>query len=136
MAGGDSGANTGGVGSSSGAGNATGGNAGVSGNATTGGAGVGGSAMSSGGAGTSGSASGGATGVSGAGPELFECDPKKVLCKIVAPQCAQFEVPSVAGNCYGPCVKIDRCACAAANQCPDPDQYTCWGSKHCGPYVN
>jgi hypothetical protein len=61
----------------------------------------------------------------------------KILCKRLAPTCAAGEVPSVndAGNCYGDCVKIDRCACSTAAQCPDQNQYTCWAKQHCGPFV-
>jgi hypothetical protein len=45
-------------------------------------------------------------------------------------------VPSIKGNCYGPCVDIDACACTTAAQCPEPNKYTCHvGAKHCGPYV-
>jgi len=57
------------------------------------------------------------------------------MCKRVAPECGSFEVPSVENTCYGPCVKIERCACQTAEQCPDSDQFTCWSRTHCGPYV-
>jgi hypothetical protein len=72
----------------------------------------------------------------GAGDPLIDCDPKQVACKIATPTCPTGQVPSVEGTCYGECVKIEQCACAQAEQCPDSNQYTCWiGAKHCGPYV-
>lgn len=77
----------------------------------------------------------GGEGASGGGGLLVSCDPKKVSCKRAAPQCAPGEVPSVVGNCYGECVKIERCACSDAEQCPEPNQYTCWARQHCGPFV-
>jgi hypothetical protein len=65
-----------------------------------------------------------------------DCDPRKVLCKIVQPSCPAGQVPSVSGSCYGSCVSIDTCACGAPAQCPDSNQYTCFMSAgHCGPYV-
>jgi len=79
------------------------------------------------------SAQAGHDGSGGAG--LVDCDPRKIFCKRVAPTCEAGQVPSVEGSCYGECVKVDRCACSAAEQCPDPDQYTCWAKQHCGPYV-
>jgi hypothetical protein len=81
-------------------------------------------------------AAGGANSAGAAGSSaLVDCDPKKILCKRLAPECAANEVPSVAGSCYGDCVKIDRCGCTDAAQCPDPNQYTCWAKNHCGPFV-
>jgi hypothetical protein len=76
---------------------------------------------------------GGAPG--GGKPGLSDCDAKKVTCKIATPQCAAFEVPSVDGSCWGQCVPIAQCACSAADDCPDQNQYTCWSKQHCGPYV-
>jgi hypothetical protein len=117
---------------------------------------VGGSATggkASGGSASGGSASGGSGGglttggrpdaqagagnEAGAGAGLVDCDPLMITCKRAAPSCDPGEVPSVddIGNCYGECVKIDRCACSTAQQCPDPDQYTCWAKQHCGPFV-
>lgn len=78
--------------------------------------------------GTSGAEAGGAAG-------LVDCDARKIVCKRAAPQCGTSEVPSVEGNCYGECVKIDRCACTDAEQCPESNQYTCWSKTHCGPFV-
>jgi hypothetical protein len=64
------------------------------------------------------------------------CDPAKILCKRVAPECPQGQVPSVSGSCYGPCVPVESCACSKEAECPDHDQYTCHLSAgHCGPYV-
>jgi hypothetical protein len=80
-------------------------------------------------------ASGGADSGGAGGGALVDCDQKKILCKRLAPQCAEGEVPSVAGSCYGDCVKIDRCACSDASACPEPDKYTCWSKTHCGPFV-
>ena len=81
--------------------------------------------------------SGGSGNEGGASGDLVDCDPMKITCKRASPECPAGQVPSVddAGNCYGDCVKIDRCACSAANQCPDANQYTCWAKQHCGPYV-
>ena len=88
------------------------------------------------GAGTSaGRAGGGAGGASAGGASLVDCDPQKVLCKRLAPECLAGEVPSVNGNCYGDCVKVEQCGCGAAAECPEPDQYTCWAKQHCGPFV-
>ena len=74
--------------------------------------------------------------VSDAGAGAVSCDTRSVLCKRLAPTCAPGEVPSVVGQCYGPCVKIDACACTIADECPNPDEYTCHLSqKRCGPFV-
>jgi hypothetical protein len=103
--------------------------------------------IASGGSSVAGSASGGAATAGGQPSEagagndaggatsLVDCDPKKILCKRLAPPCDAGEVPSIDGSCYGECVKIDRCACSAAAQCPQPEQYTCWAQEHCGPFV-
>lgn len=92
-------------------------------------AGAGGSAAGSEPAGDAGApANGGASG-------QLDCDPAKISCRRLAPPCAAGEVPSVIGSCYGECVKIERCACSAAEQCPEPNQYTCWAKQHCGPFV-
>jgi hypothetical protein len=110
------------------------GSGGVSGGQSSGGAMSTGGAPSGGGAASGGSApsSGGA---GGAGGDV-SCDPRKILCKRVAPECGQMEVPSVEGSCYGPCVAIGKCACTAAEECPDSSQYTCnRSSAHCTPYL-
>jgi len=91
------------------------------------------SASGSAGEGAGGNAQVGGAGGSASG--LVDCDTRKVICKRVLPECPAMQVPSVVGTCYGECVKIDRCACSSADQCPDADQYTCWGKMHCGPYV-
>lgn len=85
-----------------------------------------------GGSGATGGASSGEGGKAG----LVDCDARKITCKRAAPACDTFNVPSVEGSCYGDCVKIDRCACSDADQCPDSNQYTCWSKTHCGPYVH
>ena len=99
---------------------------------------VGGSAAAGSTSAAAGSASAGnqnGGGSAGTGSGLLECNPSKVLCKRVAPQCVFGEVPQVVDGCYGECVKVDRCACSTAAQCPQPDQYTCWSQRHCGPFV-
>jgi hypothetical protein len=77
----------------------------------------------------------GAGNAAGAGSALIGCDPKQILCKRLAPECTAGEVPSVEGSCYGDCVKVERCGCTAATDCPQPEQYTCWAKQHCGPFV-
>jgi hypothetical protein len=65
-----------------------------------------------------------------------DCDLGKVRCRRALPACAEGEVPTVEGTCYGPCVKLERCACSEAEDCPFPEMYTCHRSaRHCGPYV-
>jgi hypothetical protein len=72
-----------------------------------------------------------------AGANGVSCDTRSVVCKRVAPTCPAEQVPSIEGQCYGPCVSIDACACNVAEDCPAPDQYTCHLSqKRCGPFVN
>ncbi len=108
-----------------------------SGGSAAGGSGTGTGGVS-GGVATSGGqpdAQAGAGNEAGSGSALVDCDPKNILCERVAPDCSAGEVPSVAGSCYGDCVKVERCACNAAEQCPQPDQYTCWAKQHCGPFV-
>lgn len=95
-------------------------------------------AANSGGATDSGgvTSTGGQAPAGGAGdPGLVSCDLRKVACKIAQPSCPENQVPSVAGACFGPCVPIESCACAAAEECPFSDRYTCWQRTHCGPYV-
>jgi hypothetical protein len=111
------------------AGAATGAAGSASGGNGAGGAGTAGSPASSGGSSDGGEpASGGSDG-------FVDCDTRKVMCKIAVPDCAANEAPSVVGTCYGPCVRIDDCACKTAAECPDPNQYTCWMQQHCGPFV-
>jgi hypothetical protein len=86
--------------------------------------------------GAAGAEAGGAAGAEAGGAAgLVDCDARKIVCKRATPQCGTFEVPSVEGSCYGDCVKIDRCACTEAEQCPENNQYTCWSKTHCGPFV-
>jgi hypothetical protein len=115
-----------------------------SGAATSGGSTSGGSAAESGTGGRPGGIAGQAMGGrepgeggadSGPPDGLYDCDTRKVMCRRAPPVCDTFEVPAIEGTCYGECVKIDLCACSNADQCPDANQYTCWMSTHCGPYV-
>jgi hypothetical protein len=126
-----------GAGGAASGGKSGGASGGSSAGTTSGGASASGSA--SGGTGVGGSSAAGAPAEAGAPSGgtsgLYDCDPKKVTCKIATPQCPSFEVPSVEGTCWGECVKIAQCACSAADDCPDQNQYTCWSKQHCGPYV-
>jgi hypothetical protein len=64
------------------------------------------------------------------------CDPAKILCKRVQPECPEWQVPSVSGTCYGPCVPVETCACTHEDECPNRDEFVCHKSAgHCGPYV-
>ncbi|HEX5657227.1 MAG TPA: hypothetical protein VFX59_08525 [Polyangiales bacterium] len=65
------------------------------------------------------------------------CDERDVICKRARPACTEGKVPVVVEGCWGECVKIDDCACHAAYECPEPEQYVChMSAQHCGPYVN
>jgi hypothetical protein len=77
-------------------------------------------------------------GAGGGGPgEVVSCDPRSVTCRVATPECGEGMVPSVEGNCYGPCVPIASCPCGGPDECPDPDHYTCHRSAgHCDYYVN
>lgn len=69
-------------------------------------------------------------------PGAIDCDPRKILCKRIAPECPEGQVPSVSGSCYGDCVPLESCPCSGPEQCPNPDTGTCHMSAgHCGPYV-
>jgi hypothetical protein len=118
------GAATGSAGSASG-GNGAGGNG-------AGGAGSAGSPASGGDSSDAGEPSSGGGGNSDG---FVDCDTRKVMCKIAVPECPLNEAPSVVGTCYGPCVRIDHCACETAAECPNPNEYTCWMQQHCGPFV-
>ena len=120
------GAREGGSGTETAAGGAT---------ASAGASGAGTSAGRAGGGAAGGNATAGKASSDGGAPGLVDCDPKKILCKRLAPECNAGEVPSVDGSCYGDCVKVEQCACSAAAECPEPDQYTCWAQQHCGPFV-
>ena len=117
------------------AGSSSGGSA--SAGSSQGGSAVGG--VQAGGTGTGGQpdAQAGADNEGGTTGDLVDCDPLKITCKRAAPPCPAGQVPRIddVGNCYGDCVKIDRCACSTAAQCPDQNQYTCWAKQHCGPFV-
>jgi hypothetical protein len=101
---------------------------------------VGGAAAGSGGAVTS---FGGAVAAGGtsstAGGEGVSCSQSKVICNMITPSCPAMQVPELNanGNCYtGDCIPIGSCACQAATDCPDNDQYTCNnGTKRCTPYL-
>lgn len=106
--------------------------------ASNGGASGGGSSAGGGRSGTgSGAAEPGEAGApSDAGAAgLYECNPTKVVCKALPPECPAFQVPAVEGTCWGDCVEIAECACSEASDCPNNDEYTCWSKQHCGPYV-
>ena len=131
-----SGGSTGDAGATSNAGATSGGSTEGGGSTSSAGSTESGGSTSGGSTGDAGSTSNaGAGSTGGATAGLVECDPAKVLCKRAAPACATGEVPSVLGNCYGDCVKIESCACSAPEQCPQPNQYTCWSKQHCGYFV-
>lgn len=69
------------------------------------------------------------------GEALADCDTSKVRCRRMPPQCAEGQVATVSGSCFGECVAVERCACSASVACPQSDKYTCWQGTHCGPYV-
>jgi hypothetical protein len=108
-----------------------------SGGSSPGGSAAGGVAVGGLGSGGQPDTQAGAGNDAGSPSALVDCDPSKIMCKRAAPACDAGQVPSVddAGSCYGDCVKIDRCACSTAQQCPDQNQYTCWAKQHCGPFV-
>ena len=112
------------------AGNASGASGSPAGASAGGGVGHGGQAI-----GGQPDAQAGASNEGGGASGLVDCDPNKIVCKRAAPQCDDGEVPSVEGTCYGECVAVEQCACTRADQCPQPNEYTCWGQQHCGPFV-
>lgn len=67
--------------------------------------------------------------------KLVSCDPRGALCELLPGECPPMQVREVVGTCWGDCVKIERCACGAADDCPNDNEYTCWMGRHCGPYV-
>ena len=136
---------TGGAGQSSAGTSSHGGDSGAGGAGVVAGSSSVAGSNESGAASSSGSSSGGASGGGASGgnemgeggaPSLVDCDTRKVNCEIATPTCGTFQVPRVEGSCYGECVKIERCACSEAAECPDSNQFTCWKKTHCGPYVN
>lgn len=69
-------------------------------------------------------------------PATYDCVATGALCFIAPPACGDGKVPSIDGMCFGPCVPIEQCACEAAEQCPEPERYTCHLSAgRCGPYT-
>lgn len=111
------------------------GNAGKpSGGSAQGGTGAGGGDTGDAGAPEPGGDAGGPASGGGAGG-LVECDPKQALCKLLPGECPPMQAREVVGTCWGECVKIDRCACGSASDCPNPNEFTCWMGTHCGPYV-
>lgn len=65
-----------------------------------------------------------------------DCDPRHIMCKRVAPECPEGQVPRVDGACFGDCVAVDACACTEPEACPLPEKYTChMSAKHCTPYL-
>ena len=115
--------------SSSGDGGSSGSPSGASGSGAGGGSG----GEPSGG-GNSAAGAGGGAGAGGEG-DLVSCDHREVLCKSVEPTCPDMQVARVEAGCWGPCTKIELCACSSAAECPHEETYTCWSKEHCGPYV-
>jgi hypothetical protein len=67
----------------------------------------------------------------------YDCDPRKLRCRRSAPQCAEGQVPSVSGSCFGACVPIEACRCTGPEDCPLHEQYTCLlSAQHCTPYLH
>lgn len=95
----------------------------------------GGSSGSGGGDFRSGGGAAGEAGAAGSGGSgsRSECNPTKVTCKALPPECPASQVPSVEGSCWGDCVEITQCACAQTSDCPNNDEYFCWDEQHCGP---
>ena len=70
----------------------------------------------------------------GACEDGVSCDARDVLCRALPPDCPMGQVPSISGSCWGPCVDVGECRCAAADECPA--DYACHGtSSRCGPPV-
>ena len=61
------------------------------------------------------------------------CYAGAVRCSDPAPICPEGEAPSVVNDCYGPCIPIASCRCAAHYQCPNGELYTCLPDLRCGP---
>jgi hypothetical protein len=74
----------------------------------------------------------------GTGGPSVDCDPRKITCKRTPPTCTgQFQVPSVDGSCFGPCVSIVSCGCTGQDECPEPEEYACnLSAKHCTPFLH
>lgn len=72
------------------------------------------------------------------GVGTMTCDPRKLAasCRRGPPKCVEGTVPSITAGCYGDCVKPEACSCNGAAECPLPDAYTCFMSRHhCTPYL-
>jgi hypothetical protein len=86
-----------------------------------------------------GQANGGSTDPGGEGGapagDLVDCNPAHALCRSLPPNCPEMQVPRIDGTCWGECVPIARCACSAATDCPNNNEFTCWRKQHCGPYL-
>jgi hypothetical protein len=61
------------------------------------------------------------------------CYSGAVRCSDPAPVCPEGQAPSVIDDCYGPCIPIESCRCAAHYQCPNGELYTCLETLRCGP---
>lgn len=55
----------------------------------------------------------------------FECDTTPIACRRLPPTCAQGEVPSVDGTCWGPCVPVTQCASVDNCSVCDRAQHVC-----------
>jgi hypothetical protein len=132
-----SGSSSGGTapGGSASGGSAHGGTSSAGGTASTGGSAHGGMPDDTAG----GQSNGGATDPGGEGGaasgDLVDCNPAHALCRSLPPDCGAMEVPRINGTCWGDCVDIAKCACSAATECPNNNEYTCWRKQHCGPYL-
>jgi hypothetical protein len=62
-----------------------------------------------------------------AGHAPVDCDPAKILCKRVAPNCPAYQAPRVVDGCYGDCTPIESCMCETDSQCPQVGTYYCSG---------
>ena len=67
------------------------------------------------------------------------CTRTGLLCEMAPPACPTLQVPEITsdGTCFTRnCIPIEQCACNAAADCPDNNQYTCnLSSRHCTPYL-
>jgi len=61
------------------------------------------------------------------------CFTGAVRCSDPAPVCPEGQAPSVVNDCYGPCIPVASCRCAAHYMCPNLSLYTCLDDTHCGP---
>ena len=71
-----------------------------------------------------------------ASANLVNCRPADVTCNERPPSCDFGMAPSVVDGCYGRCVAVESCPCSEANDCPEPERYTCHRFRSaCGPYL-